>query len=80
MNGRQLAEALQVSQAHVSRLRSGERLPSMSLMWGIESVLGWTTGDQMISIRAQTFHEELVKRLDADEPADTTPEQQEVKA
>jgi transcriptional regulator with XRE-family HTH domain len=76
MNGRQLADRLKVSQAHVSRLRSGERLPSMELMWSISDALGWPPGEQMEAVRAKQFHVQLNERLDADTPA----EQEEVKA
>jgi transcriptional regulator with XRE-family HTH domain len=78
MNGRQLAEALGVSQAHASRLRSGDRLPSMELMWAIEKVLGWKAADQMASVRAKRYHTDLSERLDAEDA--NTPEQQEVRA
>lgn len=75
MNGRQLADTLGASQAHVSRLRSGDRLPSMAMMWAIESALGWPATEQLAAVRDKLYHVELSKRLDAD-----TPTEQEVKA
>lgn len=64
MNGRQLSEKLDISQAHVSRLRSGDRLPSMALMWAVDAALGWPAADQMVAIRQQRYHTELNARLD----------------
>lgn len=80
MNGRQLAEQIDRSQAHVSRLRSGDRLPSMDLMWAVERVLEWPAGEQLAAVRAKRYHTELSARLDADEEQATTPIQEEVKA
>lgn len=68
MNGRQLADRLQVSQGHVSRLRSGARLPSIALMWAICDALDWSPESQMVAIRKQTFHDELNARLTPDTP------------
>lgn len=68
MNGRQLAERIGRSQAHVSRLRSGDRLPSMAAIWVIESALDWPAADQLQAVRDKRYHDELSRRLDADTP------------
>lgn len=77
MNGRQLAEQIGRSQAHVSRLRSGDRLPSMDLMWAIDAALDWPPGEQMRAVRDKQYHTELSQRLDADDEQSNTPAQQE---
>lgn len=71
MNGRQLADKIGASQAHVSRLRSGDRLPSMELMWAVEPVLGWPAAEQMAAVRRKSYHTELNARLDADTPEES---------
>ena len=42
----QVAEALGLSESGVSRLRSGDRLPSLDVMQKIEDVYGWTVQGQ----------------------------------
>lgn len=42
----EVAEALGLSESGVSRLRSGDRLPSLSVMQQIEKVYGWSVQGQ----------------------------------
>lgn len=42
----QVGEKIGLSYAQVSRLRSGDRLPSIRTMLRIEAVLGWPLSDQ----------------------------------
>lgn len=66
MNGRQLASEVGASQAHISRLRSGDRLPSMAMMWSIEAALQWPAAEQLAAVRAKRYHQELSSRLDSE--------------
>lgn len=43
----EIAEALNLSTSGVSRLRSGERFPSLALMRQIELQFKWTISDQV---------------------------------
>lgn len=55
MTGAELAEALGVSEATVSRIGSGERRPSMDLMLKIRDVLHWSVERQADAIRCETY-------------------------
>jgi transcriptional regulator with XRE-family HTH domain len=50
MNGAEMAEALGCSEATVSRLRSGERTPSVRLMSEIRRILSWSMDEQAAAI------------------------------
>lgn len=66
MNLTELAEALNVSLATVSRISSGDRRPSLDLMYVIEDVLVWPFEAQADEIRcgsyAQVFTEKMERR------------------
>lgn len=46
MTNREVATALGLSESGVSRLRSGDRLPSLGLMQKIEAAYGWKVQEQ----------------------------------
>lgn len=48
MNQAQLAEALNVTEATVSRLISGERRPSLDLTMRVNEVLRWSVNSQAL--------------------------------
>lgn len=63
----QVAQNLGISHSMVSRIRSGDRLPSYTLMHRIEAALQWTIADQVTATRppityAQEFELALVRR------------------
>lgn len=66
MNGRELAQALGVSEATVSRLASGHRKPSVTLMGKIKPILAWKIDAQVEALSqgtyAQVFTEKMAKK------------------
>lgn len=58
------AELMGVSVSTVSRICSGERRPSIDLMYVIEEKLGWKFEDQANEIRCSAYHSEFKKRID----------------
>lgn len=54
MNQSQLAERLGVSDATVSRICSGERRPSVDLIFKIRDVLRWSVESQADALREST--------------------------
>lgn len=52
----QVAEALGLSESGVSRLRSGDRLPSLAVMQQIEATYGWTVQGQSNARRDGEWH------------------------
>jgi transcriptional regulator with XRE-family HTH domain len=63
MNARELARALKVSEATVSRLASGHRQPSLDLMVRIKDVLKWKLDPQADALRAGTYGEVLTAKM-----------------
>lgn len=66
MNGRDFSKLLGVSEATVSRLMSGDRRPSISLMMKIKDVLGgrlWTLDQQAKALESGKYGEELATRI-----------------
>lgn len=61
----QVAEALGLSESGVSRLRSGDRLPSLEVMQKIETVYGWSVQGQSNARQAEDWTGAFVKVLDA---------------
>lgn len=61
-----LGELIDLSHATVSRIRSGDRLPSVEVMAKIKDELGWSLDDQVSARLArryvERFEEILVRR------------------
>jgi transcriptional regulator with XRE-family HTH domain len=72
----QVAEALGLSESGVSRLRSGDRLPSLDVMQTIEKVYGWTVQGQSNARQAGDWTKAFVAVLQtaAEEAAQETPD------
>lgn len=64
MNTRDMADRLGVSQATVSRLRSGKRRPSLDMMYKIEDVMRWNVAMQAKCMRAGDFPREFAERME----------------
>lgn len=60
----EVAEALGLSESGVSRLRSGDRLPSLQVMQTIETVYGWTVQGQSNARQAGEWTTAFVKVLE----------------
>lgn len=56
-----LGELLGLSHASVSRIRSGDRLPSSEVMALISKLTGWTMDEQFSCRTAGTYSEEFDK-------------------
>lgn len=65
VTNRAVAEALGLSESGVSRLRSGDRFPSLSVMQQIESVYGWTVQGQSNARAADDWTTAFEKVLEA---------------
>lgn len=63
MTGRELSEQLQVSEATVSRLASGERRPSVELMRKIQRVLRWSLVSQLQALETGSYADEFKRRM-----------------
>ena len=61
----EVAEALGLSESGVSRLRSGDRLPSLQVMQTIETVYGWTVQGQSNARQAGDWTGAFVKVLES---------------
>lgn len=68
MNGREMARALGVSEATVSRLASGHRQPSLELMVKIREVLKWKLDPQADALRAGKYGEVLQAKMSKAKP------------
>lgn len=64
MTNVEMAEALDVSEATISRIASGERRPSLDLMIEIRRVLRWSIEDQAEEIRCETYATEFKRRME----------------
>lgn len=60
-----VADRLDLTVATVSRLRSGERLPSLDTMTEIKEMTGWSLDLQALAKSSGTYHVELETRLAA---------------
>lgn len=63
MNGRELSDKLEISEATVSRLLSGNRNPSFRLMLKIEDQLNWGIAEQSAAIRACNYGDALYQAV-----------------
>lgn len=63
MNGREMARVLQVSEATVSRLVSGDRQPSLELMVKIKSVLNWKLDPQAEALQSGKYGEVFAEKM-----------------
>ena len=64
MTGAEAAEVFGCSEATVSRLRSGDRQPSVRLMMEIRRVLSWSIDDQAAAIESGDFHTIFTGKMD----------------
>lgn len=66
MKASEAADLLDVSEATISRICSGERRPSLDLMFKIRQVLVWSVADQLDEIQcgnyAQVFKQKMERR------------------
>lgn len=65
MNQAEAADLLDVSVATVSRICSGERRPSLDLMYVIEERMNWPLQDQANEIRCDAYYSAFKKRMEA---------------
>lgn len=61
LSNTELGAALGVSHASVSRIRSGDRLPSIRVMSRIATLTGWDVGEQVEAREEGTYAEEFEK-------------------
>lgn len=64
MTGAEAAERLGVSESTISRIRSGERRPSLDLMIGIAALFSWSMDEQATAIVDEVYEAEFTKRMD----------------
>lgn len=68
VTNQRVADDLGVTHSMISRIRSGDRLPSLQLVRRISGALGWPVEDQVASLDpvkyAEEFERLLVKRYD----------------
>lgn len=68
VTNQRVADDLGVTHAHISRIRSGDRLPSLQLVRRIEVKLGWLVSDQIADLDpgryAAAFEVVLTKRYE----------------
>jgi transcriptional regulator with XRE-family HTH domain len=60
----ELAGLLGVSHATVSRIRSGDRLPSLQVMQKIRELYGWTLDEQWDARNAGTYADQFCRTVD----------------
>lgn len=63
LNNAEIAQALNLSPSGVSRLRNGERFPSLTTMQNIERVYGWPVQEQSEARRDRVWHEDFASVL-----------------
>ena len=59
LSNAEVAHDLNLSPSGVSRLRSGERFPSLSVMQSIEKKYGWSVQEQADARRDRQWHEDF---------------------
>lgn len=68
VTNQRVADDLEITHSSVSRIRSGDRFPSLTLIKKIEHTLGWSLTEQVAllgSVKyAEKFEEVLVRRYD----------------
>ncbi len=64
MNGAEMAEIVGCSEATISRLRSGDRTPSVRLMQEIRRVLSWSLDEQAAAIERGDFGQLFTSKMD----------------
>lgn len=68
VTNQRVAEDLGITHSMVSRIRSGDRMPSLKLVRRIETVLGWPAAEQIASLDPKVyaigFETLLAKRYD----------------
>lgn len=64
MNRTEAADALGCSEATISRLRSGDRQPSVRLMQEIRRVLSWSIDDQVTALERGVYGEVFAHKMD----------------
>lgn len=64
MKAAELARALDLSEATVSRLISGHRRPSVETMSEIKRLFGWSLDEQLDALRDGTFGDGLADRME----------------
>lgn len=63
LTNQQIAKTLGLSHSGVSRIRSGERLPSVAVMLKIESEYGWAIQDQAHARALGRYAQSFEKRV-----------------
>lgn len=58
-----IAKHLRLAHSYVSRIRSGDRVPSIAIMMKIEMWLEWAIGDQAVVRENGTYAAEFEKKL-----------------
>lgn len=58
-----ISKAIGLSEAMVSRIRSGKRIPSMETMGRIEDAYKWDLAEQIRAMRADRYAVEFEKAL-----------------
>lgn len=68
VTNQRVADDLGVTHSMISRIRSGDRLPSLQLVRRINATLGWSIDEQISSldpkVYAEAFEAVLAKRYD----------------
>lgn len=64
MNQAECAEALDLSEATVSRYVSGERMPSLNTMYRIRDLLLWSIEAQADAVRCGTYAAEFAEKME----------------
>lgn len=59
LSNAEVANDLNLSPSGVSRLRSGERFPSLSVMQAIEKCYGWSVQEQADARRNRVWHQDF---------------------
>lgn len=59
----EVGKLIGVGHTMVSRIRSGDRLPSRTLLYRIAVEFNWDMFEQMSAIEAKTYHEQFEAKL-----------------
>lgn len=63
VTNQRVADDLDLTHSAVSRIRSGNRLPSLNLVRRIEAVLGWSVEEQVSSLDPEVYAENFERIL-----------------